>query len=175
MDKLAMIDTLRERADISYEEAKEVLEQAGDDLLEAILLLEQQGKLKKDAGPEHSGASSEETSGSEADTEKTVPDEKDGSCAGSLGKTLKSAFRFVLHTSFHIRRRGREIAAMPTWVLAVLMPPFWGFIVPSMLIALFFEFRYSFSGKADVNAANEWFEKAGSFAEGVENGFQKDA
>ena len=45
MDKLTMIDALRERADISYEEAKTVLEAAGDDLLEAILILEKEGKI----------------------------------------------------------------------------------------------------------------------------------
>ena len=40
MDRLEMIEKLRERADISYEEAKDILDRAEGDLLEAIVLLE---------------------------------------------------------------------------------------------------------------------------------------
>ena len=43
MTKLEMIDALRVKADVSYEEAKDVLELAGGDLLDAIILLEKQG------------------------------------------------------------------------------------------------------------------------------------
>ena len=49
MTKLEMIDALRVKADVSYEEAKDVLELAGGDLLDAIILLEKQGKLRTGA------------------------------------------------------------------------------------------------------------------------------
>ena len=45
MERMELIEKLRERADVSYEEAKEILEQTEDDLLEAIVILERQGKL----------------------------------------------------------------------------------------------------------------------------------
>ena len=47
MERFEMIEKLRERADISYEEARDVMEQANGDLLEALVLLEKQGKLSR--------------------------------------------------------------------------------------------------------------------------------
>lgn len=149
MEKLAMIETLRERADITYEEAKEVLEQANDDLLEAIVILEKQGKLRTKNKTDHESI--------------------------HAGKAIRSAFGFILHTSFHVKRRGRELFTMPTWLLAILLPAFWGIAIPVLLVALFFECRYSFSGPGNIEAANEFFDKAGSFADGVESGLQKEA
>ena len=47
MDTLEKIDRLRERANVTYEEARDALAQSGDDLLDAIVLLEKQGKVKQ--------------------------------------------------------------------------------------------------------------------------------
>ena len=44
------VDKLVERADVSYEVAKEALESAGGDLLDAVILLEREGKLGPNAG-----------------------------------------------------------------------------------------------------------------------------
>ena len=46
MDKFEKVERLRERANVTYEEAKAALEQANDDLLDAILILEKQGKVR---------------------------------------------------------------------------------------------------------------------------------
>ena len=45
-DKLEQIERLRERAKVTYDEAKHAYEAAGGDLLEALILLEKQGKVK---------------------------------------------------------------------------------------------------------------------------------
>ena len=44
------VDKLVERADVSYEVAKEALEAANGDLLDAVILLEREGKLGPEAG-----------------------------------------------------------------------------------------------------------------------------
>ena len=46
MEMIEKVERLREKANVSYEEAKEALEQSGGDLLDAIVLLERQGKSK---------------------------------------------------------------------------------------------------------------------------------
>ena len=189
MDNLTMIETLRERADISYEEAREVLAQAGDDLLEAIVLLEKQGKIKTGNAAKEEPAADEtilhasadekvrqEAAGGEIpekETAETAAEEKKSS--GSFGMAVKKVFHFILHTTFHVSRQGKELFAMPTWLPAILLPTFWGFFIPAILISLFFEVRYSFSGDADVETANSFFSKAGSFVDGVESGLQKEA
>ena len=47
MDKLNLVEKLREKTGITYEDAKRVLEINNWDILEAILDLEKQGKVKK--------------------------------------------------------------------------------------------------------------------------------
>ena len=44
MDQLEKVDKLRERANVSYEEAKEALEASNWDLLDAMVYLEKHGK-----------------------------------------------------------------------------------------------------------------------------------
>ncbi len=45
---LEKIDLLRERADISYADARALLEEAGGDVLQALVLAEQRGKERKE-------------------------------------------------------------------------------------------------------------------------------
>ena len=45
MTNFEMVETLREKANVSYEEAKDALEQSNWDLLDAMLLLEKAGKV----------------------------------------------------------------------------------------------------------------------------------
>ena len=47
MDRLEKAERLREHANVSYEEAKAALDQTDGDLLEAMVLLEKQGKTKQ--------------------------------------------------------------------------------------------------------------------------------
>ncbi|MDU2459711.1 MAG: ubiquitin, partial [Clostridium sp.] len=47
MEKIKLIDKLREKANISYEEAKTVLENNNWDILDALLYLEESGMVEK--------------------------------------------------------------------------------------------------------------------------------
>ena len=48
MDHLEMVEKLREKANVSYEEASAALEKCNWDLLDALLLLESEGKLHRE-------------------------------------------------------------------------------------------------------------------------------
>ena len=50
MDRLEQIERLRAKANVSYEEAKQAYEAANGDLLEAVIMLERQGKIKPPKG-----------------------------------------------------------------------------------------------------------------------------
>jgi hypothetical protein len=54
---LEQIDALRERADVSYESAREALELSNGDMLEALIYLEKQNKIKTDKKDYNNGAS----------------------------------------------------------------------------------------------------------------------
>ena len=47
MDEFEKVEKLRQRVDVTYEEAKEALKQADGDLLDAVIWLENQGKTVK--------------------------------------------------------------------------------------------------------------------------------
>ena len=177
-----MIDELRKRADISYEEARDILEQADGNLLEAVVLLEQQSKLRQPESSESEGRSSSDSEasgesfnkadGNAAEDSVKASAKKNGK--GALGKAFHSAGNFLAHTSFHISHAGKEILVMPSWTFALLLFFFWHVMVPFMLIALFFNVRYFFDGTPETEAANEILYKAGSFAEGFEESMNKE-
>ena len=47
MERMDMVEMLREKANITYEEAKTVLDEANGDLLDAMILLERRGKVQR--------------------------------------------------------------------------------------------------------------------------------
>ena len=53
MDKLEKAEKIREYAGVTYEEALSALEASGEDMLDAMLLLEKQGKTTGPNRPEH--------------------------------------------------------------------------------------------------------------------------
>ena len=127
MDKLEMIEKLRERADISYEEAKEILDRAEGDLLEAIVLLEKEGRMRQpqaEAAAETAAQEANAASETKASADAAVPAEaqpKEKKPSG-LSKAIRNFFDFLTQTSFHVTRKGSEIFAMPSLVFPVSMP-----------------------------------------------------
>ena len=47
MDELEKVERLRERANVTYEEAKKALEECNGDMLDAMVYLEKHGKVKQ--------------------------------------------------------------------------------------------------------------------------------
>ena len=90
----------------------------------------------------------------------------------SLGNVLHSVWSFLNHTFFHITRKGKELIMMPTWAFAIIMLIFWHTLVPIMLVAYLFGFRYSFDGNRQADEANGFLDKAGSFIAGLESGLK---
>lgn len=52
---LEQIDELRKRANVNYEDAKNALEQSGGNIIEALVYLEKQNKIKPEENP-HNGS-----------------------------------------------------------------------------------------------------------------------
>ena len=178
MDRFEMIEKLRERADISYEEARNVMEQANGDLLEALVLLEKQGKLSQSKAAAADAAGETGADAGAAGAKAADPAQEAGGKKkrdkGPLGKAFHNAGSFLAHTAFHVTYESKELFVMPSWTFALLMLFFWEVLVPMMLISLFFNVRYFFDGDEDVEAANEVLAKAGSFADGFESGLKKE-
>ena len=177
MDKLEKVERLRERADVSYEEAKAALDAAGDDLLEAMILLEKQGKAK---APEQSTYSTQyEEQAEYTNVQETVEKQQKESAASSFGHTigrlLRTVFTTIRRTSFEISRKESVLFTMPTWVAVIILFLSWRLALPAMVIALFFGFRYHLNGREDdTRKANDILNKAADLADEVEQEFNSN-
>ena len=196
MTKLEMIEALRTKANVSYEEAKDVLELSGEDLLDAIILLEKQGKLKAEdfrMDPENDKQQGEGTDtvreeqnavhlfedrredgetgreeGAQGSAEDAAGKYSRQAGAGSFGQAVRKGFDFVLHTSLRMTRADKEVLSLPTWLVALVLPGLWEIIIPAMVIGLFFGYRFSFDGRGKIEEVNDFLKKAEGFASEVE-------
>ena len=174
MEMIEKVERLREKANVSYEEAKAALEQTGGDLLDAIVLLERQGKVKE---PTHSTFSTEYEEQKEYIKVRDKVEEQENS-APSMGRTIGRLFRglirFIKQTTFIVTKGEDTVFTMPTLIFALLLFFFWEVLAPVMVIALFFGVRYSFEGEEEAEKANSILHKAGDFAQDVKSEFTKN-
>ena len=174
MEMIEKVERLREKANVSYEEAKAALEQTGGELLDAIVLLERQGKVKE---PAHSNFSTEYEEQKEYIKVRDKVEEQENS-APSMGRTIGRLFRglirFIKQTTFIVTKGEDTVFTMPTLVFALLLFFFWEVLAPVMVIALFFGVRYSFEGEEEAEKANSILHKAGDFAQDVKSEFTKN-
>ena len=163
MDHFEMVEKLRAKANVSYEEAKAALEASDWDVLDALVLLESEGKVK-DAQPQA------EYSTQEKEDKKFYvevnPQVKAG--AGKAWDWIRRMFQKGNANQFVIRRRGEELIAMPITVLVLLLICFWPFSLGVLFVGLFLGARYSFRGPDMEGSAkvNEVMDKAAKMVQG---------
>ncbi|MBQ2691519.1 MAG: DUF4342 domain-containing protein [Clostridia bacterium] len=180
MDHLEKVEKLRAKANITYEEAKAVLEEAGGDLLDAMILLEKRGKIPS---PENNTSKN-----TEAPKEEPIIGEVTGkksfyghkSAAQNDGwytfkNWVKSLFARGNRNSLQIKRRDEVLAAMPVTVfVAALFFAFW-VTVPLLVIGLFCGCSYSFVGPdLERENINKAWDKASEMAEAIKKDIKRE-
>ena len=177
MEKLEKVEKLRERANVTYEEAAAALEEAGGDLLDALVLLEKQGKT---ASPDQSTFS---TSYEEQKQYVRVEDQlieaenarkKESHVFRGIRETVRSFFRVLRDNSLIVTHHEKEFVRLPLWLLAIvlLITGAWKPAIVVIIISLFFQFRYSVGGRDQLKEANSFMEKASEAAEHIKEEFQ---
>ena len=177
MELLEKVEKIREKTGVSYEDAKKALEESGGDMLDAIVLLESQGKIKGPAKQTYS------TGGEDASRElkeaARVYEKKTGD---GFGSTMRKFIRWCgvmirkgCENFFTVSKNGEEIITVPVLLLVVLLLFAFWIVVPLLVVGLFFGFRYAFKGEitkaVDVNMACD---KAAEAAENVKQEFSKE-
>lgn len=168
MDNFEKVEKLVQKANVSYEDAKQALEEANGDILDAMIALEKQGKVKKPETVTYStygaGASSSNYSDVNSAVERSEnTDEK--SFAADLGSGLKKFFRYTVNNSLKITRRGEQIFKLPLLLTIILMLATLPLAMIAIIISLFCECRYSIVGKDNSKNINEMLDKASDMAE----------
>ena len=85
MITLEQVEQLRTKADVTYEEARQALEAANGDLLDAVILLELQGKVKPPAAVARSAREQKEHQ-NESERTDTGSATVDSASAGGNGE-----------------------------------------------------------------------------------------
>ena len=170
MDDLEKVERLRERADVSYEEAKKALEECNGDLLDAMVYLEKQGKVKKP------GTTSYTTQYEESvDFGDMTKEEKNSGVRDLLNRFFSwcgSLIQKGNHMNFKVDRNGKNIISIPVTVFVVLVLLFFWAIVWVMVIGLFLDCRYSFEGAGEVQIdVNKAMDRAADAADQIKNEF----
>ena len=171
MTNFEMVELLREKAGITYEEAKEVLEQSNWDPLEAVLLLEKQGKTPP-GGQTYSTKSEQE--------ERQTPPRSGHlgakRAANRLGHTIGRLVRTGNANHFVITRRGDELLSLPVTAFAlILVFTFW-FSLIALTVGLFCGLHYSFRGpNLGKQSINDAMERAADMAESVREDLMRES
>lgn len=131
MEKITLeqIDLVMQRSNVSYTDAKEALERTNADVLEAILLLERENKVRNAAGKK---------------------------CTNDTSKKVKGFFQTLNSTKFKMYKGDTIYINVPSTfaILAILLSFYVSLVV--LLIALCYGVKISFVGDNDIaKKANE--------------------
>lgn len=165
MTNFEMVELLRQKADITYEEAKTALELANWDLLDAMLVLEREGKVSGKGG---SYSTRDEEVQDEVKEKKHNGGEGLRGTLRWLGKAMAKLIRIGNENFLVVARKGQELFALPMTVCVVLLMCSVGTVLFALAVGLFCGLRYSFRGpnlgKESINSA---MDRAAEAAESV--------
>lgn len=176
MDQLKRVEKIREKTGVSYEEAKAALDAAGGDVLDAIVYLENQGKIRRPEKQVYTTKPEQETSIELKEAAKAYEDENHETFGDIVKKFLKWCGRMIkkgCENFFIVSKHHEEIMSVPVIVLALLLLFAFWIVLPLLVVGLFCGFRYSFRGNitksVDVNKACD---KAAEACESVKREFK---
>lgn len=143
MERHEMAEKLVEKCGISYEEAGDVLREAGYDLLEAMIILERRGKL----GNKHQN--NWYSTGIMQNYTATAGN-KSAADAESLSEFFKIAWtkfcelmRNFMRYNIILSKDGREIISFPVLLALILVCFTAGLVFSAVIVSLVFGFSYS--------------------------------
>ena len=167
MENFEKIEQLVNKTGCSYADAKAALEGCGWDMIDAIISLEREGKIKK----ESAAYSAQPAQEAEILSEVTV--DSTGSRTGNHGNAGKSEKEKKEKKGIWKRFKsinGQQLADLPIWIpVLALVCFFWATLILAV-IAMVFGCRFHFEG-ADLGKINinDTMDKATDYAEKVRN------
>lgn len=160
MDHLEMVEKLREKANVSYEEASAALEKCNWDLLDALLMLEGEGRLNRD---------SEAPEKKEYTTRVQPKAEKKANHGGfaMLMKGIAQVIRRLNAVQLLIKKNGEVRLELPmSVVLLLIIISIWAVGIAAV-VAMFFGYRFAVKGLSFDDSVNAAMDKAGTFVDDV--------
>jgi hypothetical protein len=179
MEKVKLVDTLRNKTNISYEEAKSALENNNWDILDAMLYLEEHGRVKK---PSISIFYTNEYKESYTNQKEVVniKEDRDNNNSKSrnnfdgIFETICKAIDTCNNIFVEIRRRGRVLLKLPLTVLILLLFFAFWIIIPLMTVGLFFDIEFLVLAKSvNTDKVNKVFSEISKNVQNIKEKFKK--
>lgn len=173
MDQLEKVEKLRQRANVTYEDAKNALEACQWDMLDAMVYLEKLGKVKEPGQTVYSTSYDAQTQYVSVVDKVNEQKESGESCLKKLARLFKKAWQKGNDNDFCVFHKDEEIIRVPVWVFVLALLFAWHVILIVMVVSLFFDCRYSFVGKDDLSKVNQFMSKANNLAEKAKEEYDK--
>ncbi len=169
MENLEKVELIREKCNVSYEEARNALEACEGDVLDAIVMLEAAHKVTERI-PIASEAAYElpDAPETEAQPEATEPKaSKVGDAWHRFCARCKELWEAGMDASFIAERKGEQVFALPV-ALVVIGLLLWGASLWLLVIGLFLGFRYRVEAQGKVaETVNDAMGKVADAAEDI--------
>jgi len=175
MITLEQVEKLKERANVSYEDARSALEYTDGDMLEAVIYLERQGKIcspemssyNTQTGRVHDGPGRKGHGGHwEDDHHRHGPTIREQ--MHYLWRKFCELVRKTNTNQFEVCRDGRRLISMPVTLLIISVLCFFWVTLPLLIIALFLGCRYRFVGPDfGKDAINNVMDQAADVADSI--------
>lgn len=149
---LEMAERLKEKANVTYTQAKEALEYSGGNMLDALIYLEEKGAIPRQEDAYYSTKGETPPPPSPAEPLPVqLPDQKK---PAKPPRTKRRGVKWFFHTlrrwlvdnELEIWRKGQPITALPVLILLLLLCCVPQVTIPILILGLFLGFRYRFSG-----------------------------
>ncbi|NLY71286.1 MAG: DUF4342 domain-containing protein [Clostridiales bacterium] len=174
---LEQVEKLRDKANVSYNDAKEALEATDGDLLEALIYLEKKGKVTP---PEGGGYYKSKADSSESkDSSKEEGSKTNRNSFADLARKFVRYCGKLIHKGninyLVIKKDGEVKTKFPATLLVIMLLFFFWVTMPLLIIGLFFGFRYSFCGPdLGKEFVNEAMDNIADTAENIKKSFTEE-
>ena len=179
---LELVEKLVNKTGLSYTEARDALERANGDILEALIQLEAEGKVSRGNTAQYSTNSTNNENAENKEFKNSKESKgKEKNKAGdnfkkttkSIGEWLKEIFDKGNTNCIEMFKNGERKIGMPfTAFVLLLIFCFW-VIIPLMIVGLFFGCRYYFSGpQLGKDSVNNVMGKATDLADNIKSEFK---
>jgi len=179
MTELEKVEKLREKANVSFAEAKEALDNSGGDILDALIQLEQNGRAIAPAGGGYFSGVDVPVNTQGMETIRNSDSGKNSSSGESFIDLMKrfgafclKMFNKGLNNYLEATKGDQHLFSCPVLILIILALCFPWITIPLFIISLFCGFRYRFSG-ADLgrDSVNSVMDSASNVVDDVKKSF----
>ena len=178
---LEEVERLQERSDLSYEEARTLLEQCDGNLLDALILLERAGRTRPGLGGTYSTQPGPGPAAAPAGPGPSPAAAPSLEADASFWTKVRGALRTIGHildprtgNRLEVWRDGAILAPVPILVLVLACALVFHILLPLLLIGLLLGCRYRCAGPdLDRRAVNDVLESISDAVESLKRGGAK--